>query len=389
MGKSASSSAPIVSPASWIIIALSLVIGLYLYWFYSHFDLVIKEVDKGPIKEAKANPFYAAEKFLEKLNIQASSHKNYTFLNDELDALDTLVIESSRVGMSATRREQITQWVESGGHLILLATEIYDTELATSRDIFLDELGIRLYENYDDGYGWDDDERLSRVTFEGTDELTSINFELDYYLQDADGDASYIGGNDSTDLFAQYDLEEGMVTVLTDISIWKNYDIGHYDHAMFLYQLVGEGETLIFLYNTIQPTMTSVMIDLIPMVIISFLTIIAVMLFSAGWRKGAPRSDDERIQRGILLHIQAAGEFSYRNDQGEQLLNALTKALAAKLRLTIHLFNRLSDEEKIVKLAQLTGLEPSRIAILWAVDEPNHELFMEKVLLFQEVRRLI
>jgi len=420
----------VLSPASWTIIIIATLLTGYLYWFYTHFEKVFNEKDIGPIKEARVNPIYAAEKFLEKVGKKSSSHKNYSIIdtyqidqiedvnsssqasqneqdeknknlisdnsheeNFKLEAYDTLIIESNRVGLSENKRIKIKDWLSSGGHLILLATEIYDDELASSRDVLIDDLGLRLYENSYNTWQEDEEEEFTKVSFEGTDDVTEIHFNNHFYIQDSDGKAAFIGGNESTDFFAQYDYDEGMVTVVTDMNIWKNGLIAKHDHAMFLYQLVGGADQVWFLYNTIQPSLMSIMLDLIPLVVISFIFIILIILFSASWRKGAPRLDDERVQRKFMLHIEAAGEFSYRNDNGFMLLKALMESLDSKLRRTIHLYKKMPVAKKIEKLSQLTHIKKERLQILWQdsdlidVSELTQDGFIQKVLLIKEIKK--
>jgi len=379
----------IISPATWFIILISIVIGGYLYWFYTNFEKTFSQRDIGPIKEVTANPFYAAERFLEKVGKTATTQKNFSILNTELDAQDTLIIESSRVGLTKNKREKIKLWLESGGHLILLATEIYDDDLATSRDVFLDEIGIRLYDNPERDWSEDQDDYLTKVTFEDSNSETSIEFNDRYYLQDASGDSTFIGGNNNADFFAQYALGEGILTVVTDLSIWKNWAVGEHDHAMFLYQLIGSGENIWFLYNTVQPSLLSIMLELIPMLIISFIALVMVMLYSAAWRKGPPISDDVRIQRELMQHIEAAGEFSYRNDFGITLIKDLMSSLENRLRRSIHQYSQLSNLKKSDKLSQLTGIKKQELEILWQPSEHTQENFVAKVLLIQKIRKLI
>lgn len=378
-----------ISPATWVITISLIIVGGYLYWFYTNFDKVIVEKDIGAVKEAKVNPFFAAERFLERVGKTAASQKNYSILDEKLEPYDTLIIESTRVGLTTAKRQRIKDWISSGGHLILLATELYDDDLGTSRDVFLDDLGVRLYENSDASWDLDKEESLTMVTFEGVEEQTKIFFDYNYYLQDASGDASFIGGNDYSDLFVQYDYDKGMITIVTDMNIWKNYSIEDYDHAMFLYQLVGGAQNIWFLYNTVQPSLLSIMADLIPMVIISFVLMLAAILFSASWRKGPPRNDDLRTQREIMQHIEAAGEFSYRNDTGKVLLEQLMAMLESRLKKSIHQYSQISTSKKIEKLSQLTGKNKNELAVLWQDEGQNQDSFIKKVLLIQELKKQI
>lgn len=425
----------VLSPASWVIIIIATLLTGYLYWFYTHFEIVITEEDIGAIKEARVNPFYAAEKFLEKSGKKASSHKSYALVDtynissvassdldtktkenesllnlhetkkegkndtenineievseNKLEAYDTLIIESNRVGLSESKRVIIKEWLSAGGHLVVLATELYDDELSSSRDVLLDELGLRLYNNPDVTWEEDESDELTKVSFEDTKAITEIHFNNHYYIQDSNDEATLIGGNESTDFFAQYKVDEGMITVITDMNIWKNDLIAKHDHAMFLYQLVGGADQVWFLYNTVQPSLISIMIELIPLVVISFLIIIIFILFSASWRKGTPKDDDERIQREFMLHIEAAGEFSYRNDDGFLLLKGLMDALELKLRKSIHQYKKLSIVNKILKLSQLTGMNKEELEILWHENEMTQDHFIQKVVLIQEIRKRI
>ena len=378
-----------ISPITWVLVISAIVIAGYSYWFYSNFDKVIEEKDLGPIKEVKANPFFAAEKFLAEVGKSASTHKNFSILDQQLESTDTVIIESSRVGLSESKRNSINDWIEAGGHLIVLATEIYDDEKGTSRDILLDELGIRLYENYN--YSWDneDGDNLATFVFEDTDVETSVDFSLDFYLQDNSGDATFVGGNEYSDLFAQYQQGDGMISVVTDMNIWKNWYIDDRDHAMFLYQLVGGGENVIFLYNTIQPSLLSLMFERIPMIVISFLAIIGVFLFSYSWRKGPPKSDLIISQREIMQHIEAAGEFSFRNDNGRRLLKALTQTLEVRLRKSIHNYSKLEPKDQITKLYHLTGINRNELEILWHDSDLNQDNFVKKLILIQRIRKLL
>ncbi|MBV1908838.1 MAG: DUF4350 domain-containing protein [Kangiellaceae bacterium] len=378
-----------ISPATWVICAFALIIGGYSYWFYSNFDRVINEVDLGAIKEVKANPFFAAQKLLQNSGRTAKTERNFSVLDNELQQQDTLIIESTRVGLAESKRLKINDWLKEGGHLILLATEIYDNDLGTSRDVLLDELGIRLYENPVDSWSYDEDERLTKVTFEDFGDETSIDFDQNFYLQDSSGDSTFIGGNDYSDLFAQFKLGEGMITVVTDMDIWKNYSIDDYDHAMFLYQLIGTGEAVLFLYNTAQPSLWSIMRELIPMVIISFFIFIFLALFSASWRKGTPKADERPVQREIMQHLVAAGEFTYRNDSGETLLQSMMDSLETRLRRSIHQYSGLSDSQKINKVSQLVNIKKKQLELLWQIPEHTQEDFLLRVVLIQKIKRLL
>jgi len=377
-----------ISAATWAVSAIVFVIGLGATWFFSNFYKEPFTRYHGFSEEARRNPFLAAQRFLETQNVEFEKRENYKLFDESIGKSDTIIINSSRVGMSAARLEKMKQWVKDGGSLVLLATEGFDYDFESSKDVFLDSLGLRYYKGDYDSYSYSDDssEDFVEFRFSESEDNTKVEFRNYGYIEDTSGDASFIAGNQYADQFIQYTLGEGLVSISTDFSIWNNYRIDDHDHAMFLRQIIGSSEKTWLLYNRIQPSLLSMAMSHAPMVVISVTIFLIVMFWSGLWRIGAKRADEEAINREIMQHLSASAEFSFRLDQGEKLIESLMESVHHRMAQLNHGYGRLTPPHKIEKIAIHTGIKKENLSVLLNNENESAEAFLEKVILIQQIR---
>lgn len=380
-----------ISKATWLSSLAILLIGLVCIWFWKNYTRIPYEIDLGFSTQAKRNPFLALEYFAQKNEINFNSRKDFKLFDQQISNEDIIFINNSRVSMSQITQKVMREWVENGGHLVLLATENYDYDRGESRDKFLDELGVRLYRD-DDFHQESTDELLTKVKFEDYQQQTEINFFDVYfmgkkYLQDSSGNAYYVGGNQLSDHILQYELGYGYVTVLSNFSIWDNSRIDKYDHAMFFLQLVADVGNVWFVYNRNQPSFLSLIIDKTPYVIISLSLLLLLLLFSRLWRQGVVSADLQPMQREIMQHISAAADFNYRLDHGKNIITSITESLFKKIDNNIHGFSAKDKSSQLKKLAEFSEKSPKELQLLWQQENQNHEEFITKVKLIQNLRK--
>ncbi|TQV72386.1 hypothetical protein FLL45_19435 [Aliikangiella marina] len=390
-----------ISRVTWIIVGSAIMFTLICIWFFKSFNKVPVEIPLGYSSEAKRNPFLAAEKFLQKVSIKFESRSDFG-LFDELSArddtsgeqndsflgeFDTVLINGSRIGMSTLRRENMKRWIENGGHLVLVATELYEYEFESSRDKFLDEVGLRYYETGSDYDYYEDEGNLTLLNFEDAEQPTEIHFHGTGYIEDTSGDASFIAGPQDVDQFIQYPMGEGLLTVVIDFSIFRNGRIRQHDHAMFLAQLIGNSPKAWLVYNREQPSLLSMMIQHGPLMLISSLALLFLILIGQLWRRGPAKQDTPPVQREIMQHIAAAGEFSFRTDQGNRLLHDLMESIHNRMGQLVFGYQRLTPQKQIIKLSHITGIDKNELAGLWQIENENQDTFVQKVQLIQEIRK--
>ncbi len=128
---------------------IALLIGLG-YWWYTTLVWEEKEIDLGYSKEAIQNDFLAAEIFLRKQGVQATTVKNLSLLdkhswrNLKLGAQDTLVIINGNKTLTQERYDSLYEWVENGGTLITSTQNPFIGTHTSEEDLLLNDFNIEL-----------------------------------------------------------------------------------------------------------------------------------------------------------------------------------------------------------------------------------------------------
>ena len=120
------------------------------YWWYTTLVWEEKEIDLGYSKEARQNDFLAAEIFLRKQGVQATTVKNLSLLdkhswrNLKLGAQDTLVIINGNKTLTQERYDALYEWVENGGTLITSTQNPFIGTHTSEEDLLLNDFNIEL-----------------------------------------------------------------------------------------------------------------------------------------------------------------------------------------------------------------------------------------------------
>lgn len=102
------------------------------------------ETDLGYTEEARRNPYLAAKMFLQQWGADVTTSSGLRILDNMPNVSDTIVITSSRFSLSQRRSDQLSQWLNEGGHLVVMVSAVYDADTGDSGDKLLDGLGIYL-----------------------------------------------------------------------------------------------------------------------------------------------------------------------------------------------------------------------------------------------------
>ena len=135
----------------WLILsALAAVVAGLGYWWYTTLEWEEKEIDLGYSKEARQNDFLAAEIFLRKQGVQATTIKNLSLLDTHswrnlgLGAQDTIVIINGYKTLTQERYDSLYEWVENGGTLITSTQNPFIGTHTSEEDLLLNDFNIEL-----------------------------------------------------------------------------------------------------------------------------------------------------------------------------------------------------------------------------------------------------
>lgn len=135
----------------WLLLgAIALILVGAGYWWYTTLVWEETEIDLGYSKAANQNDFLAAEIFLRKHGVQATTVKNLSLLdnhswrNIKLGAHDTIVIVNGYKTLSEERYESLYEWVENGGTLITSTQNPFVGTHTNEEDVLLSDFNIEL-----------------------------------------------------------------------------------------------------------------------------------------------------------------------------------------------------------------------------------------------------
>jgi hypothetical protein len=421
-----------------ILVALALLIAgavsLAMVWFYSNFEKVPYEVTLGISAEARKNPLLAAHMYLEDQAYTVESKRGMDLLVSLPSHEDAIVIRQTPAGMSGGMTDKIMDWVERGGHL-LLVPNFSESDHPGARSI-VQEVGARYREYEEKDYGGPDDsdqdaidetdevsekdvthqdenpkedvtsdeEEESSDDYWNTDSLIDLRIEdhdiilrysnntlLEDYSTPADfrvngsyrvvqrkkkdgnnEEKTYIEEEDAWLL--QYNRGAGKITVLSELTPFLNDNIGDYDHAFFLSWLIGDVEKVWLLHSLKEKSLFAFLWDSFQYFWMALILTLVLIFWRMQKITGSRYPLQKLAQRNILAHIDATGLFCWRLDMCLELVEN-NRNLLFNRWVSTKLGNRQlkSEAETLAWMAEKTGVSQDEIELAFRYKVANEQ----------------
>ncbi|WP_211825854.1 DUF4350 domain-containing protein [Kistimonas asteriae] len=403
-----------------IISVIVLLTGLVIYGFKTFFEPWEKTIDRGFSREARINPFLAAEHYLAKLGYDVQSDDSAASLNN-LSSVSTLLISQAELVRSESRSRLLEAWLLQGGHLIIEAPSARQL----SRHVLLAPLAVSRVKHEsnasttDDQHqhalneiagipGKDEDrsalipqEQLTQIRFENVSDPVTAYFSPDFILehsieqQEGDGVSEeplplYQAGNETGLHFIQFQVGEGLLTVVSDSSLWHSSRIDQFDHAYLLHTLSSRMErgeqTVRIIRGTQMPPLTTIVWQAAPELVVAFGLLLATWLVYRSRRFGAVQEPDFSRRRAISEHVRASADFLWRHKRYKALLEPLQQEVIKKTNQRYP--GSRSDKNELHRyLADRAGLEAIDVRLALSMpDKVNETGFVRQVALLQKIR---
>ncbi len=384
------------------LIIVSIVIGCLTiagYWIYNNFKLEKVSVDIQT--EAANDPLLAAKQLLERMKTPVVTIQNLP--KDELDSQDTLILLQYNSILNEKNTQQLLEWVDSGGNLIIVSDVVHDNtqDIVTQPDLLLSKLNIFQYQN-------ESPTKAEPVGFIWQKYKLKVLFDPNYYLTVDDNEpAQDISDNYGSHLL-QYYYGTGIIIILSDLSFIENDKIATYDHAQFLWHLTHferqetkvwflnhvpkniegglAGETNNWNTSTKMPTLLTLIWTHMWTVVISAIILLLFWLWSVSQRFGPLIPISKPIRRRLLEHIEASGNFLWRQGKTATLLNDARQSLIQQINRTHPNWNQLSYSQLSNQLAQRCGLSATEIED--ALSNKNTDL-VQTIQIFSKIRKTL
>jgi hypothetical protein len=343
------------------VIALGVYVARNTYWE----DVPIPSPAKG---EAATNPFYAAQRLVEELEGTTRRERSVVLPAGS----GVLVLSAWHWDLTEERQTAITQWVESGGRLVV------DNGLVGAMDPFAEWSGV----------SWGFNERLSEAHLEEHDEHTEHpectgveevvpasdrSFEicgLDYSFLQTSRPPAWAVGDEAGLQAVRMDIGRGSVTVVnatpfTRLELFR----GHHARFFVAATQLRRTDEVVFFTEDEHPSLLALMwMHGSPAVVLG-LSAVALFLWRGAVRFGPPLAVPEPRRRSMAEQIRGSGRFVLKHGDGAPLHAAAVRALTEAARRKIPAYARLPRPQRAAALGRATGMDGDAIAA--AIDAPG------------------
>lgn len=328
-----------------------------------------RSVDLGPAPEARSNPWLAAEHFLRQRQVAVERADGLTrFLDDTPAVGHSLVLLGSRKQLSAAQSQRLLDWAAAGGQLVVVAQANWGEQRQRSDDLLLDLLQIRRLpsssladEEEPADLPEDSWPQLTKLYLENEEAPAYFAFDTRYHLEDV-GDRAHAWANSAkaTHLL-QLAHGDGLVTVLSDGSLWRNERIGEHDHAWLLWYLTQDSQVTLLQRLDGEP-LHRLLLRHFPEALVALAGLLALLLWHFGLRHGPLQGDAAPPRRQLGEHLRACAEFLCRQQGHAALLSRLQGEVRQRARQRHPGFERLPVTEQWQLLSRFSRLSPSHIS---------------------------
>ncbi|MBX2840007.1 MAG: DUF4350 domain-containing protein [Gammaproteobacteria bacterium] len=291
-----------------------------------------------PSVEAQRNRFLAAERLLATQDIAIERKISRSLFNNLNNFEDQAlwVFDPSNIKIRE-EMDQLLNWVENGGHLILQIRRLprTDSELLYTQ---LKSRGIELVLSRDEQYP---DNRTSEVSIpiaeaKGRSILVELHHrqvfktELNARLQ--------VGDNAIGSRLLQVGVGDGFITLLSDNTAFSNYGIESGDNAYLLLWLLNANpklSTLAIMEDLSDtPGLFRTLFSTFTLTVLTLLAVVAAYLVKASTRHGPVLQEPAPGGKNLISHLRARGFFLARQRKLDPMLlpvrTAATHALSRK-----------------------------------------------------------
>lgn len=366
-------------------------------WFMENYERHEREIRSNPAPEARRNPLLAAERFLRRRGISVESLSGRSWLTHPPQEPGVLLVHHLGPSLAPEREEELLAWVSRGGHLVVVADQVWDEDTQRSNSL-LDRLGVHLHSVELD----DDDERLNEdneivVTVQTDNDVAGndsavyeVTFRADRFLEDTHEDAAWtLADEDDNVHLLEWAWDNGWITVLSDDDLFTNDRIGKHDNAWFLGYLFSGEEKAFLLYSSNMPSLLTLFWRHAPYLLVSLLLLLLLSIWHLSQRSGPVFRKSARSRRNLMEHLHAAAAYAWRIDKARSLFAASQARIEQDWRRRHPLLDRLERPQRCQWIARKTGLEDTAVdAALYSLPDDEQMLIRLSALQQQLIKHL-
>ncbi|WP_282275790.1 DUF4350 domain-containing protein [Stenotrophomonas sp. PS02297] len=333
-----------------IAVAVLLLAGLAVMWFLRSYQRVCEQATLPAYGEPSFNPLFALRETLRRDGVDAETRRTLDLPAMHLQPRDTMLLLDDPRQLASAQVEQLVDWVEYGGHLLLRMPKADDT-LDGEQTLF-DPFGIVPDEAAPRCQPWRVQGQEEHQEFCAGNRFTlgeSARAELRW------GDAS-----DDTLAYARLRYGGGRVDVLADMDFLRNgqddkdtglRDLPHRDLArLVLAPNYGKGR-MHLVYAAEAPSLWRTVLQRGWPIWLPLLLALLAWLWMRAQRFGPLLPSPRQERRSLLEHVRASGEHLHRYGKAPLLYDAVRQSFLARLRRRAPLAAALAGDAQLQAIA--------------------------------------
>lgn len=405
---------------------LKLVLGLVLlglvgWGFYWSIEFYEETEESGWSIDALRNPYLAAQKFMTRTGIEVTDVDSLTRL-DELSGLGTLFFSDANQVQTPRQLAQVMDWLEQGGNVIYTADKVSDDDDMLLRE-FSVEVDWREFDTEDENeekplsetlrdYNRQieagksreeiaqslDDEEVAITWVQFADDIGDVEVAFDDarillhpYISDTESDIEPRPFSWSYSEYGvhmmQFEVGNGLLTIISDPGIWTSYQIDQYDHAYLLWLLSSDEGNFAILRSVLRDSIWALMRQNASEVLIAAGLLILIWIWRTGYRFGRLVPRKLSYSRALGEHFSSVSHYLWHRRQGRYLVEPLRTRVLRRASLTLGEFGQADQARQFELIAQRCDLNPEAIARAFTSADFSESSFVQTVRLLKHIEQ--
>lgn len=333
-----------------IALAVLLLAGVAVMWFLRSYQRVCEPATLPAYGEPSFNPLFALRETLRRDGVEAETRRTLDLPAMRLQARDTVLLLDDPRQLAPEQVEQLADWVEYGGHLLLhmpRADEALDGERT-----LLGRFGITPSEAAPRCQPWQVQGQEEHQEF-----CAGPRFTLG---ENARAERRWGDAADDTLAYARLRYGSGRVDVLADMDFLRNgqderdtglRDLPHRDLArLVLAPNYGKGR-MHLVYAAEAPSLWRTVLQRGWPIWLPLLLALLAWLWMRAQRFGPLLPSPRQERRSLLEHVRASGEHLHRYGRSPLLYDAVRQSFLARLRRRAPLAAALTGDAQLQAIA--------------------------------------
>ncbi len=187
----------------------------------------------------------------------------------------------------------------------------------------------------------------------------------------------------------QFAIGQGVITVVSDASIWDSHQLGRLDHA-FLLRSLGFRKASLILHGVAMPSIVKLAWTKFPELIITLSLLIVFWLWQQAVRVGPIKQFNSASRRSIMDSILGLASYQHKRKKYSRLLQPVITDILLLANRQLSGFASADKAKKEILMSEHTGLSQNAIARAMSPDAvQDDDAFQETITLLRNIRKTL